>query len=119
MVIDRERSFRLRGIPGNWIQDDVLKLLEDNYHDKAATIKSLTPDPSCNRGHNAPQMATVNFEKIPERLKERGGKDFINGEIEVDDEFKDFTLLHSAPDDSCDIEYDDQMTFRSGLIFAA
>lgn len=111
MVADRERSFRLRGIPGNWTQDDVFKLLEDNYHDKAATIKSLAPDPTCNRGHNALQMATVNFENIPRQLKERGSKDVINSEIEVDDEFKDFTLLHSAPDDSCDIEYDDLITF--------
>ncbi|KAH0543156.1 hypothetical protein FGG08_002501 [Glutinoglossum americanum] len=123
MASSYDKTYRVRGIPGAFTEDDTRKLLSSaflvsnsNVEDPKPRVHSLGPDPY-SFGQDAFQVATVTFRKILPILQEsqdewtlpisgwrspNGGPEVSS--LTIDSHFRGFTPLNSVEDHSIELD---------------
>lgn len=107
MVSDKDKCFRLRGIPKDFGEREIQHALvqEFSLHENVEIeIQSL----ACNPVREEESIATLSFSEIPTSLAHR--RDYFidipksRRQLHLDTHFEGFTPLHATPDDRCNID---------------
>lgn len=105
MVSDKDKCFRLRGLPGDWDEEETKAFLQAKLslsEDTELTVHSL----ACHPTRPGEKIATLGFSKIPTYLEKSQEHSITLGkrrQLVLDTHFEGFTPLHSIEDEESQI----------------